>query len=137
MKYLILFIMLFSGAYSADINLHIKGLENSEGQVIVYLYDNEDDFPTKAKNAVKTIFKKIDNKQSHVTIKGIDKGKYAIAVVHDEDNDSELDRNFIGMPSEDVAASNNAKGSFGPPSFEDAAFDVGEKNIDLLIDFSK
>ncbi len=137
MKYLIMAILLSASAFSADINLRVKGLESSEGQVIVYLYDNEDDFPTKSENAIKTLYKKVENKQSNITIKDIPKGTYAIAVVHDEDNDSEMDTNFIGMPSEDVAASNNAKGSFGPPSFEDAAFEVGEKNIDLLIDFSK
>ncbi len=124
-------------AYSADINLSVVGLENSKGQLIIYLYDSEDAFPTKPELAVKTMYQKISNNKANVKIEGIDKGKYAIAVVHDEDNDSELDRNFIGMPSEDVAASNDAKGSFGPPSFDDAAFLLGEKNVELLIDFSK
>lgn len=137
MKWIIIAILLSANAYSADINLRIVGLDNSDGQVIVYLFDNEEDFPTEPKNAVRTLFKKVENKQSNITIKDIEKGTYAIAVVHDEDNDSEMDTNFIGMPSEDVAASNNAKGSFGPPSFEDAAFELREKNIDLLIDFSK
>jgi uncharacterized protein (DUF2141 family) len=33
-----------------------------------------------------------------------------------------LATNFVGMPKEGVGASNNAKGHFGPPKFDAAAF---------------
>jgi uncharacterized protein (DUF2141 family) len=46
-----------------------------------------------------------------------------VAVWHDADGDGELDSNFLGLPREPVGASNNATGRFGPPSFDDAAFD--------------
>ena len=41
---------------------------------------------------------------------------------HDENSNGKLDRNFVGMPKEGVGASNDAKGSFGPPKFADARF---------------
>jgi uncharacterized protein (DUF2141 family) len=122
--------------YAADINLKVKGLESGDGQLIIYLYNDSDAFPTKPEKAYKKYFSEIKDKSSSIVLKDIPVGVYAIAVVHDEDKDSELDTNFLGMPSEDVAASNNAKGSFGPPKFKDAAFKVTEKNIELLIDFS-
>lgn len=31
-----------------------------------------------------------------------------------------VERNFVGIPKERVGASNDAKGSFGPPKFDDA-----------------
>ncbi|MNT83012.1 hypothetical protein D3C72_2228260 [compost metagenome] len=43
-------------------------------------------------------------------------------VYHDENNNGKLDKNFIGMPKEPVACSNNAKGFMGPPKYEDAKF---------------
>ena len=35
-----------------------------------------------------------------------------------------MDRNLFGVPKEQFGFSNNAKGNFGPPSFEDASFTV-------------
>jgi uncharacterized protein (DUF2141 family) len=43
-------------------------------------------------------------------------------VLHDENENSKMDFNFLGMPLEGYGFSNDASGTFGPPSFEDAAF---------------
>lgn len=53
-------------------------------------------------------------------------GKYAVVIVQDEDKNGELNKNFIGYPTEPYAFSNNAKGSLGPASFEDASFYLKE-----------
>ena len=37
------------------------------------------------------------------------KGLYAIAALHDEDGDGEMDKNFIGLPVEGYACSRNAQ----------------------------
>ncbi len=52
-------------------------------------------------------------------------GPFAIAVFHDEDLDQELDRNFLGIPREDYGFSRDARGRFGPPSFDDARLELG------------
>jgi uncharacterized protein (DUF2141 family) len=49
-------------------------------------------------------------------------GVYGISAYHDENSNDELDTNFLGMPVEDYCASRNARGTFGPPSFDDAKF---------------
>ncbi len=49
-------------------------------------------------------------------------GRYAVAVHHDENDDGKLQRGLFGAPSEGYGASNDAKGTLGPPSFEAAAF---------------
>jgi uncharacterized protein (DUF2141 family) len=51
-------------------------------------------------------------------------GTYGMRVMHDVDGDGELDANFVGMPTEPWAFSNNASGSFGPPSWEDVTFEM-------------
>ena len=73
----------------------------------------------------------IKNNRSIWTFKDLPAGKYAIKVFHDEDDDDELDTNFIGIPSEDYGFSNNAKGNFGPASWEDAMF-VFEAKSDTI-----
>ncbi len=48
--------------------------------------------------------------------------EYAIRIVHDVNDNSELDANLIGIPTEPYAFSNNARGNFGPPKWEDVHF---------------
>jgi uncharacterized protein (DUF2141 family) len=51
-------------------------------------------------------------------------GTYAIAVYHDENNDRDFNRTFIGMPKEGYGFSNDAPALAGLPSFDDARFDA-------------
>jgi uncharacterized protein (DUF2141 family) len=46
-------------------------------------------------------------------------GRFAVAVLHDEDNDREMDTGLFGIPTEGYGVSRNAIRSFGPPIFED------------------
>jgi uncharacterized protein (DUF2141 family) len=52
-------------------------------------------------------------------------GVYALAAYHDEDGDMHLNRNFIGLPAEGYAFSNNPSSLIGLPSFRSVAFTVG------------
>jgi len=54
--------------------------------------------------------------------RGIPAGTYGLSAFHDKNGNGKLDTNFLGMPTEDYCASNNARGFMGPPSFEDSKF---------------
>lgn len=60
-----------------------------------------------------------------VRISGIVPGTYAVQVFHDENDNKEIDRNFVGIPTEGMGFSNDARFHFGPPSFGDAAVSIG------------
>ncbi|MCP5180748.1 MAG: DUF2141 domain-containing protein [Pseudomonadales bacterium] len=51
-------------------------------------------------------------------------GSYAARIMQDLNGNGELDSNFVGMPKEPWGMSNNARGNFGPPTFEDARFEL-------------
>ena len=51
-------------------------------------------------------------------------GTYAIAVYHDENNDRDFNRTFVGLPDEGYGFSNDAPALVGLPSYDDAKFDV-------------
>jgi uncharacterized protein (DUF2141 family) len=57
-----------------------------------------------------------------ITIKDIQPGNYAVAIFHDVNQNGKLDKNIFGIPTEDYGFSNNARGSFGPPSYKDCSF---------------
>lgn len=56
---------------------------------------------------------------------GVAPGRYAIALLHDENNNGKADRALMMMPREGFGFSRDAKVSMGPPRFDSAAFDVG------------
>ena len=60
-----------------------------------------------------------------VRIAGVPPGVYAAQAYADENDNGKIDRNFVGIPTEGIGFSNDAKMSFGPPSFADAAFTLG------------
>jgi uncharacterized protein (DUF2141 family) len=52
-------------------------------------------------------------------------GTYAIALLHDEDADGDMDTDFFGFPQEGYGFSSGARPGLGAPSFEDASFEHG------------
>lgn len=60
-------------------------------------------------------------------------GTYAIGVFHDVNGNNSLDTNFLGIPKEQYGFGNDATGSFGPPSFNDAAITVSKDATHTII----
>ena len=63
--------------------------------------------------------------EARAVVRSIEHGVYAVQAFHDENDNFELDRNFLGLPAEAIGLSNDAPMRFGPPSFEDAAIEIG------------
>jgi uncharacterized protein (DUF2141 family) len=49
-------------------------------------------------------------------------GDYAVSLFLDRNGNGQLDTNPLGVPTEPYGFSNDASGSFGPPSFDQARF---------------
>jgi uncharacterized protein (DUF2141 family) len=60
--------------------------------------------------------------QSECVFSGVSPDVYGISAFHDENDNTRLDTNFLGIPSESWCTSRDAKAFFGPPSFDDAKF---------------
>jgi len=68
------------------------------------------------------------------TLKNLKAGKYTLAVYHDANSDEKLNKNMLGIPTELYGFSNNARGTFGPPSFADQTFTVsGETKMAIAL----
>ncbi|MFD2561503.1 DUF2141 domain-containing protein [Aquimarina rubra] len=108
------------------IQIQISNIKSSEGTIKIGLYKGEDTF-------YKTVFKsvKAQSKKGELNVffKNIPAGDYAISLYHDKNDNGILDRNMFKIPKEPYGTSNNAKGSFGPPSWEDAKFTVKDTDV--------
>ena len=112
---------------TVSITVQIDGLKNKNGYVGIALFDGQGDFPEGDGLAEKYV--EADGSSIEVTFEGLEPGTYAIAVLHDENGNEEMDYNEYGMPLEGFAFSNNAMGQEGPPSFGDASFEVSSDKV--------
>ncbi|MEW6372705.1 MAG: DUF2141 domain-containing protein [Pseudomonadota bacterium] len=115
-----------SGASAATVEVRVSGVAGNKGKINVAVCDKErflkqcshsGSAPAKAGETV-------------VTLKDVPPGAWAVLAYQDENENNELDRNFVGIPSENYGFSRDARGRFGPPGFEDAAIEVrGELTV--------
>lgn len=115
-----------------SITINVTNIKNNKGILMVAIYSSKKDF---LKKPYLKAIGKITNKKSIIIFNNVKPGTYAISIIHDINENKKLDFNFIGIPKEPTAASNNAKGIFGPPSFKDAKFTLAKKNIIQTIKF--
>ena len=101
-------------AQAADLTIDVAGLKNAHGTVMVAVFDRADHFLTQP---VRTAAVAAQPGQVQLRISDLAPGDYAVSLYHDENGNGKLDKNPVGMPTEPYGFSNDAAGSFGPPSF--------------------
>lgn len=106
--------------------VEIAGLKDATGNVYIAVYDSDSAWlgDETVLNATVVIADALDGDLVRAELQ-LPLGEYALSAFYDVDNDGELDTNFIGMPREPVALSNNAVAKFGPPKYSDAVFVLG------------
>ena len=142
MKYINLIIIclwslsLQSDPASTQLKIFVNGMESDDGQLILDIYTNKKGF-LHSETAIKRLITSIKNGVGTFTIRDLPVGEYAFTFHHDENNNGEIDANWFGLPKEGLAVSNNAKGFFGPPSYEDAKFSLkrGESTMSVTIKY--
>jgi uncharacterized protein (DUF2141 family)/hypothetical membrane protein len=127
-------------AQPADSNLvhvEITALRSSSGRVLCSLFSSADGFPGERDKAEAVTTSTISDQRAVCEFPGRVDSTYAVAVVHDENGNGELDRGFLGIPREGVGASNNARGRAGPPKFAAAAFRFsgGRLALEVAVDY--
>jgi len=128
-----LLLLLTSPVWAGDLKLSLHG-EGIRGKTLfVAVHNSANDFPTRDGNAIKASAI-AQSDLVELTIPNIPSGEYAVAVFADMNGNGKLDSNFIGIPKEPVGISRDAKGSFGPPKFVDAAFKIGDGVTALKIE---
>jgi len=117
--------------------VEVYGFRNDKGDAYVGLYNSSDGFPTDPDKAYKSAFVPISNGSATIWFQGIPSGTYAVAVYHDENGNKKFDVNLFPFSIEGSGASNGATGTFGPPSFSDASFNLDKmvKKIQIKIKY--
>jgi uncharacterized protein (DUF2141 family) len=110
-------------AGKGQVTVDVVGLHSGEGRVLVALYCGEEGFPGQIKKACASQVANAASakgKRVRMVFEGVAAGEFAVSMFHDENSNSNLDRNFLGIPKEGWGTSRDAKANFGPPSYADA-----------------
>jgi uncharacterized protein (DUF2141 family) len=131
-------------ALSAELRLTVDSIRSDIGEILVALYDRADGFESAIVNAADRGLLPDSGRLIGTAIRAqrgilstvftqLAPGRYAIIVVHDENDNGRLDRDFMGAPTEGYGFGNDAQGFFSAPSFDAAAITVGSADLTTSI----
>ena len=125
-----LFLSLFSClAFSQNHQLTVdfQDLPSDEGFLMIRILDKEEEVVKKDKVDV------TGNSLSYTI--SLPAGEYAVQAYHDENSNGEIDKNMMGIPTEEYGFSNNVRGIMGPPDIEDQLVVLkADKKISIDLD---
>lgn len=116
------------------LKIHVTGFRNGKGRAGGTIFASPAGWPENTTKAVVHGGFPIENGQATETFQ-LPAGKYAIAVLHDENGNRKLDRNFLGIPKEGFGFANNPRVFMSPPPFQAASTQVScpETQLDIRL----
>ena len=120
-------INMFSKSRTGNLKIYVSGFKTCNGQLILALCNSESNYKDH-KNPYKGGKALIINKTSQFVFRNLPYGTYAIKAFHDKNKDNKLNFALLGWPVEAYGFSNNARRTFGPPSWKAAKFTFFRNN---------
>ena len=111
----------------------IENLGSPTAPVLMGVYGTENEFLNETDTLKNDKFVPTGADTLTAQITDREYGRYAIALFQDMDNDGKIEKNFIGIPKDPYAFSNNARPTFKAPSFDDCCFDYNEQENSIEI----
>lgn len=112
-----------------DIRVTVVHVSNEEGRVLLSLHTKQ----TWLKGpGVQNLSSEIVDGHSEAVFTNVPKGTYAIMVMHDENNNDDMDVNKLGLPTEQYGTSRNPA-KIGPPVFNASKFRVKNEDLEFRI----
>ncbi|MDD4148996.1 MAG: DUF2141 domain-containing protein [Bacteroidales bacterium] len=116
-----LFVSFAIFSQQTSISINVSNIRNTKGTVKWAVFKDASKFNSKDGYADAG---SVTAKKGNVVIntKNIPDGTYAISVYHDENNNSDVDFSFLGLPVEGFGFSQNPRIYFGPPKYKECTF---------------
>jgi uncharacterized protein (DUF2141 family) len=116
-----------------DLHIRVTGMNNDQGKIIVYVFREQDDIFGK-----KPYLKhqsEIISGAINIKFKNLAYAQYSIMAFHDENNNENMDHNFMIFPIENFGFSNNWNFSLfsGKPTFKKTSISFSETSGELQI----
>lgn len=110
-----------------SLTVEVEKLRNSKGVVQFALYNEDGTIPDeKYKYYYKLATAVIDDRSATHTFSNLPAGRYAVNILHDENENGKIDKGFI-LPKEGIGFSNYEKiGLMNKPDFSKASFELNK-----------
>ena len=108
------------------LSIRVSGLKNQVSTLYVAVFDSAKGFP-KPEHSRTTTTVPVNAESVEFSLSLPATSTTGIAVFQDLNGDGKLTKSRFGLPIEPYGFSNDARSTFGPPSFSQAAFQVSEK----------
>lgn len=118
-------------ARAAELLVHVDGIQGTAGNMRLALFAAGDFM--NYDRVLRRSITQIRGGRARFLVSNLPPGKYSFTILHDANANAEADRNFLGIPTEGVAVSNNARGFLGPPAEKDAEFVVPDGDADHTV----
>jgi len=114
------------GPAACTLRIHVDGLRNSTGVVGSIVFKSPDGWPEDKDKSFRHGPTPIapGERQATVVWDHLPAGDYGVAVIHDENRNARLDRNFIAVPKEGFGFANNPHVGLSAPPFQAAIVHV-------------
>lgn len=119
--------------FYGNLTVEIDGLKTKQGQVCASIYASSQGFPGDRDRVLQRECTKITETPVILTFTNLKAGNYAVAVMHDENNDLSVNRNDLGMPIEGFGFSQNPEIRNSAPKFSETAVFVAGANTNIKI----
>ncbi len=129
---LLLSLSLATNAFAADLTVKVSNIDEDKGDVRVVIYDAANYL---THHASYTLVQPATPGTMSLTFKDLPAGEWAILAYHDANSNQDLDRNFLGIPTEQFGFSNNP-GYSHKPSFEETRFAIADQGETVDIKLS-
>jgi uncharacterized protein (DUF2141 family) len=123
-------------AQAQNLKINIENIVTSGGSIYISVYDRSEAFMDVAKALDKRVIAVKAKGSVSLNLTGLKAGDYAISCYHDLNDNGKLDSNFLGIPTEPYAFSNNTRPKFRAPNWEEArfAYTGGDAMVNLRLE---
>ena len=131
-KYLMVLVAPIAAELHADtLSISIKNIQSDEGNIALQVFSNAEQYKGAAQPII-ALRLTAEALKGSFTIVDLPPGFYGARVMHDLNDNGELDANFVGLPKEPYGFSNNATPNFGPPKWDDIRFQLDGNNQQVI-----
>ena len=121
----------FINIKSGEIKILVSNIKEEKGTIHYGIYNNSDLFPKKQGRIYGGYQNVSDVLRDGILINELEESVFAIAIYHDQNENGKFDT-FFGIPEEKYGFSNDAAVFFGPPSFNEASFNLDESESKIM-----
>ena len=112
----------------------VEGVSQADGNVGMLVFNSDKGWPDDRKIAFRDIAVEAHPGTNTIEVPNLPAGDYAVAVIHDVNKNHKLDKNFLGVPTEQWGMSTNPSHGLKAPSFDSVKFSLkGNQEIHVKV----